>query len=388
MDYRNHDLKELRGGIVTSNTSEKGELLSKTYHDVTLLAAGTWIDSKSRQKIEYPKKTLEKYAKNWANNRLSVDHNHGVLGTIGYVSNQYYKDGRVMGDITIKTNTQIARDVMALIDDGQINAVSTEVETVDSYDKKTDSYKATELKFWGQSVVTQGACDVCTLSLFEMNKNIEYELEEIKHQMNHHADDGGVIWNNVIREMEDVLIGDQIPHKQRKEIYDDLKKHYIERGKEAPKFHNIIECEGTFIDEVSGIWADERKKLTDLLYYKEDFMIENIEETESKEVKKLEESKEEKIEIKELSIDELAREHECIRTLIDENTTCATSTKELQANIDEKTEQIIKLEARIKELEETKIQKTRGEHAAESVYIEPEFIWDGKTSVPNPYYKG
>ncbi len=380
MDYRNHNIKELRGKKVTEHPDG-----SKTYHDVTLLGVGVWTDSKSGQRIEYTADVLEKYATNWAQNRLSIDHDHTTLGTVGEVINQYYNANtqEIRGDLTIDPITQPAKDIMALVDKGRVKALSTEVKTIDTFDPKTKRYKAQSLEFYGQSIVLRGACPTCTLSAYNMDTHRELTLtDNIKYNLTHHADDGGVIWNNVVKEMKDVLVDGVVPYDQRKEIYEDLKNHYIEYEKDVPKFHNIVEQNGTFFDEVSGLWSDEREKLIKM-FYKEEFMTDEIKETPPIEVEKTEELESKESDVKELSeftVDEIAEKNTGIKALIDAKCACESNTKELQAKFDkdvkEKDDTIKQLEKKIKELEETKIQKTMVEHTQKEEEYKSDFEYD------------
>jgi len=367
MDY--HDIIELRGKKVTELKDANGEVKSKTYHDVTLLASGAWVDSKTRQKRHYSDEVLEKYANNWISNKVCVDHKHGVLDFIGDVINPHYEKGRVVGDIVINTLTQTAKDVMALIDNGKVNAVSTEVEIVgEKYNEKAQVYDATEIRFWGQSIVTQGACSLCTLSLFEVNKNAEYVLDEEKYISQHHTDNGEVIWNNVVKEMSLLFLEDTIPQSQRKKVYEDLRGHYKEHGVECPKYHNIIKINDTFFDDVSGLSAEKKETLLNEFYKKDEFMVEE------KDIK----------ELSALSIDELSEKNEGVKTLVQAKTTCEVNTIELQARLDkdikEKEDKIKALENRIKELEEMKIERTTVELKKEEVEeVQSAFIWDSAT---------
>ena len=128
------------------------------YKEATLLVSGVYADSATNRFTNYPKKVIERYAKNWKSNFLSLDHSKDVLKRIGKIKNPKYKDGKLVGDLYIYTVTSVAKDVVKLIDSGLINWMSVEVNTKDKYNYEMDLMEVKEMEFVGASVVSLPAC--------------------------------------------------------------------------------------------------------------------------------------------------------------------------------------------------------------------------------------
>ena len=127
---------------------------TKIYMGATLLSPGEWTDSISNTKIEYSSKVLKKYATNWKEQYLNLDHNHNALSRVGKVVNQRFEDGVVKGDLHIYPITNNAKDIIKLIDNDMINWLSVEIMTEDIWNNSKDMWAVEEILYLGTAIVT------------------------------------------------------------------------------------------------------------------------------------------------------------------------------------------------------------------------------------------
>ena len=138
--------------IITVKVKSK----ERIFRNAILLTPGQWADSVSNMYNDYPKEILKKYARNIKDNIIDFDHEYRkVLSRIGRVENQHWDESKnaIVGDLYITTQTQVARDVISLIDEGLINGVSVELGTRDVWDYSKDMPRVEYIEFYGVSIV-------------------------------------------------------------------------------------------------------------------------------------------------------------------------------------------------------------------------------------------
>ena len=121
---------------------------------VTLLSPGIWTDSLSQTPIEYSTKVLQKYATNWEESFLNLDHSHTALARVCKVINPHFEDGSVKGDIQIYPITQNAKDIIQQIDNNLINWLSVEIRTTDVWNKTENMWSVLDMTYFGTAIVT------------------------------------------------------------------------------------------------------------------------------------------------------------------------------------------------------------------------------------------
>ena len=146
-------------------TQEDGSLLVK---DVPMLAAGTWTDSAVQTALNYPERTLQKYAANWSDNSGWARHSGGVprdaTDKVAELLNPRFQDGAVVGDIKIHGYTQKSRDMIELVKRRLIGMVSVEHTGDEKYNTSTRQLEAESLNFSGFAFVNKGACKLCRIN--------------------------------------------------------------------------------------------------------------------------------------------------------------------------------------------------------------------------------
>lgn len=144
---------------------EDGGLL---VHDVTMLAAGTWTDSAVQTALNYPERTLQKYATNWSDTSGWARHAGGssrdATDKVAEVRNPRFQDGAVVGDIFIHGYTQKSRDVIELVKRKLIAMVSVEHTGREKYNSTTRQLESESLNFSGFAFVHKGACTKCRIN--------------------------------------------------------------------------------------------------------------------------------------------------------------------------------------------------------------------------------
>ena len=133
---------------------------TRTYRNVPILHPGEYSDGYSRTMCYYPKDVVQKYALNWEGKYLDIDHDiHKVLSRIGWVEPKGWdaKQNAIIADLKILPVTQNAKDTIALIDNGLIDAVSVEMYIADSYNDEKNMQQADEILIVGTGVVVSGA---------------------------------------------------------------------------------------------------------------------------------------------------------------------------------------------------------------------------------------
>ena len=132
---------------------------AKIYSNAILLTPGSWSDCLTKAPVEYTDIQLKLSASKWESNFLNIDHSQSTLDRIGYVKNQHWRDGKILGDLYIYPITQNARDIIGMIDNGLVNSLSVELSSVDRWDFQTNKRFAENIIFYGLSVVLTPACD-------------------------------------------------------------------------------------------------------------------------------------------------------------------------------------------------------------------------------------
>ena len=144
---------------------EDGGLLVK---DVPMLAAGTWTDSAVQSALNYPERTLQKYAANWSDLSGWARHAGGVprdaTDKVAELRNPRYQDGAVVGDIYLHGATQKSRDMIELVKRKLIAMVSVEHTGDERYNSSTRQLEAESLNFSGFAFVNKGACKLCRIN--------------------------------------------------------------------------------------------------------------------------------------------------------------------------------------------------------------------------------
>lgn len=131
----------------------------RIYKNVILLTSGDWSDSITNAPVRYSNTILKKYAKNWIQNFLNLDHSFETLKRIGWIENTYYKESKLLGDIRISTSTPNGKAAVAHIDAGLVNGLSVEVMSEDKWDSNERVRLADKLDFVGAAVTIIPADD-------------------------------------------------------------------------------------------------------------------------------------------------------------------------------------------------------------------------------------
>ena len=129
----------------------------RIYKDAVLMVPGIYQDSKSRLKIFYKEDILRKNATNWKSNFLNVDHNLSVLSRIGFVENPRWDKNALIADLRIMPITTVAKDIIGLIDNNIINALSIEAITDEYFDNSLSCLCLKNIEFLGVAIVTTPA---------------------------------------------------------------------------------------------------------------------------------------------------------------------------------------------------------------------------------------
>jgi hypothetical protein len=139
----------------------------RVYRDCTMLTPGAWSDSVSMTEIHYTEDALIEMANKYQNDvymmdredkvPLNLDHIHKVLNSVGYAYKINYNDG-VKGDLYLHRLTADSRDIVRLIDNGYINALSVEITTNDEWDPKDNKVYAKDINLIGLAIVESPAC--------------------------------------------------------------------------------------------------------------------------------------------------------------------------------------------------------------------------------------
>ena len=135
------------------------------FHDVTLIAEGTWTDGYSKQATHYMGADLEKMRFE----KVTMKMDHDIFGTlpltneIGVIENTRYIPAPLaqwVGDVRIFP-TQNGKDTATLLKRGKVTDISSELFLKPVTNSKTKSVRATDMVFMGAATVRQGACTVC-----------------------------------------------------------------------------------------------------------------------------------------------------------------------------------------------------------------------------------
>lgn len=135
------------------------------FHDVTLLAEGTWTDGHSMQATRYTGSELEKM--HIEKTTMKMDHDIfgklPITNEIGLIENpKFVRDpiAKWLGDVRIFP-TQNGKDTATLLKRGKITDISSELFLKPVINSQTKVADATNMVFMGAATVRQGACTVC-----------------------------------------------------------------------------------------------------------------------------------------------------------------------------------------------------------------------------------
>jgi hypothetical protein len=135
------------------------------FHDVTLLAEGTWTDGHSKQATRYTGSELEKM--HIEKTTMKMDHDIfgklPITNEIGLIENpKFVRDpiAKWLGDVRIFP-TQNGKDTTTLLKRGKITDISSELFLKPVINSQTKVADATNMVFMGAATVRQGACTVC-----------------------------------------------------------------------------------------------------------------------------------------------------------------------------------------------------------------------------------
>jgi hypothetical protein len=135
------------------------------FHNVTLLAEGTWTDGHSKQTTRYTGNELEKM--HIEKTTMKMDHDIfgklPITNEIGLIENpKFVRDpiAKWLGDVRIFP-TQNGNDTATLLKRGKITDISSELFLKPAMNSKTMVADATNMVFMGAATVRQGACTVC-----------------------------------------------------------------------------------------------------------------------------------------------------------------------------------------------------------------------------------
>ncbi|WP_440952040.1 hypothetical protein [Methanococcoides sp. FTZ1] len=141
-----------------------GGLLIK---DVKLLASGEWTDSNVQTPLFYTPEALEKYAENWEDHSTWPYHAGGSVRydyeRIGVVLNPHFDDEAIVGDVFLHGATELSRNTMTGVINGDLNYVSVEHSGEEQWNEETQRNESKTLTFFGLAVVPQGACRKCKI---------------------------------------------------------------------------------------------------------------------------------------------------------------------------------------------------------------------------------
>jgi len=155
------------------NYTDDGNTGDTVFHDVILLAEGTWTDGHNRKPIHYSKNELSKMKFE----KMTFKADHDIFGQlpitneIGIIENEKFvthPTPRWVGDVRVFP-TQNGKDVITLLKRGTITDISSELFSIHS--KKDGKTNATDISFMGAASVRTGACSVCTFN--EGEKSIQ-----------------------------------------------------------------------------------------------------------------------------------------------------------------------------------------------------------------------
>lgn len=136
------------------------------FHDVVLLAEGTWTDGYNRKPIHYSGHELSKMTIEKRTFKASHDifDSLPITNEIGIIENERFMQHptpRWVGDVRVYP-TQNGKDITMLLKRGAFKAISSELYTL--HEKSKERTNATDIIFMGAASVRTGACSVCTFN--------------------------------------------------------------------------------------------------------------------------------------------------------------------------------------------------------------------------------
>jgi hypothetical protein len=150
-------------------------------NNIIALAEGTWTDSAIGTPLHYPARILEKDAENWIGKGIWSRHQGGspraITDRIGMIKNPRYdaETKAIVVDGIFHGRSQASKDVIQMIEDGEVTDVSAEVGGKEVWNAETKRYEAASLAFYGFATVDRGACTVC-----KMKRNEAAECEQLE----------------------------------------------------------------------------------------------------------------------------------------------------------------------------------------------------------------
>ena len=155
-------------------------------NNIVALAEGTWTDSAIGTPLHYGARILERDASNWIGRGIWTRHQGGsprsITDRIGMIKNPRYDADQkaIVVDGTFHGRSQASKDVIQMIEDGEVTDVSAEVGGKEVWNAETKRYEAASLAFYGFATVDRGACTVCKMKRNEAAECEQLEEEERK----------------------------------------------------------------------------------------------------------------------------------------------------------------------------------------------------------------
>jgi hypothetical protein len=137
----------------------------RIYKGCVILEEGRFTDAASKVPIFYDCKVLERDAKNWVSNFITLNHSRDILDRVGFIENVRWENNKLLGDMRIVPITSRAKDVINLLDAGMIKDLSIEALTTEEYDRDMKCLRLSSIEFTGLSLVLSGACPTAKVNV-------------------------------------------------------------------------------------------------------------------------------------------------------------------------------------------------------------------------------
>jgi hypothetical protein len=137
--------------------------------NISALAEGEWTDSAVGTPLYYGPRVLESDAGHWPGTGIWARHQghtpRPITDKVGTIKNPRYDANlkAVVVDGLFHARSQASRDVIQMIEDGEITDVSAEVGSREVWNAETKRYEAASLTFYGLATVDRGACTTCKM---------------------------------------------------------------------------------------------------------------------------------------------------------------------------------------------------------------------------------
>ena len=206
--------------------------------DVAILAEGTWNG------VVYTESELSKAV--WQGTDIldqHTDDNMDGANTIGYIDNQRFENGAVMGDIHLSNSTEEGAKMIDSILNNEINGISVEHKGV-TYEAGSNLI-STDITFLSAAIVPKPACNPCRLS---KNKEIKMEPKDIDKFVDtvSKLEDTVAEQGETIKKLSEVDVDAVVANEVRKlNKTIDEQKEQITKLENTPVQNTVVEVEGT-----------------------------------------------------------------------------------------------------------------------------------------------